>query len=70
MLKSLYNYAYDHNLTIPDSYVHHRNENICVTIGGTEKASVPATQIDSIVFWGRILFRHHSWNFVVSMISL
>lgn len=37
----------------PDSYVHHRNGNICVSIGGTEKASVPATQIDSIVFFGK-----------------
>ena len=26
----------------PDSYVFHRNDNICVSIGGEEKASVPA----------------------------
>lgn len=37
----------------PDSYVYHRNENICISIGGEEKASVPATQVDSIVFFGK-----------------
>jgi CRISPR-associated protein Cas1 len=34
-------------------YVHHRNENICITIGGQEKASVPLQQIHSIVFFGK-----------------
>ena len=37
----------------PDSYVFHRNDNICVSIGGKEKASVPARRIDSIVFFGK-----------------
>ena len=37
----------------PESYVYHRNENICISIGGVEKASVPASQIDSIVFVGK-----------------
>ncbi len=37
----------------PDSYVYHRNDNICVSIGGSEKASIPITQIHSIVFFGK-----------------
>ena len=37
----------------PDSYVYHRNENVCVSIGGTEKASIPISQIHSIVFFGK-----------------
>ena len=37
----------------PDSYVFHRNDNICVSIGGEEKASVPAGRIDAIVFFGK-----------------
>ena len=37
----------------PDSYVYHRNENICVSIGGAEKACIPITQIHSIVFFGK-----------------
>lgn len=37
----------------PESYVYHRNENICISIGGQEKASVPASQVDSIVFFGK-----------------
>lgn len=37
----------------PESYVYHRNENICVSIGGQEKASVPAKDVDSIVFFGK-----------------
>ena len=36
-----------------DSYVYHRNENICISIGGTEKASIPISQIHSIVFFGK-----------------
>lgn len=40
----------------PDSYVYHRNENICVSIGGEEKASMPVTQIDSIVSFGSNTF--------------
>ena len=34
----------------PDSYVFHRNDNICVSIGGEEKASVPAGRIDAMGF--------------------
>ena len=37
----------------PESYVYHRNENICLSIGEKEKASVPAIQVDSIVFFGK-----------------
>ena len=40
----------------PDSYVYHRNENICLSIGGSEKAAVPASQVDSIVFFGKNTF--------------
>lgn len=36
-----------------DSYVYYRNENICISIGGTEKASIPISQIHSIVFFGK-----------------
>ena len=49
MLETMY-------IMTPDSYLYHRNENICVSIGGTEKASVPASQIDSIVFFGKNSF--------------
>ena len=37
----------------PESYLYHRNENICVSIAGEEKASVPAHLVDSIVFFGK-----------------
>jgi CRISPR-associated protein Cas1 len=37
----------------PESYAFHRNENICISIGGQEKASVPVSQVDSIVFFGK-----------------
>ncbi len=37
----------------PESYVFHRNENICVSVGGEEKKSVPASMVDSIVFFGK-----------------
>lgn len=40
----------------PESYLYHRNENICISIGGVEKASVPASQVDSIVFFGKNTF--------------
>ena len=33
-------------VTTPDSYLFCRNENICVKIGGEEKASVPAVMLD------------------------
>lgn len=37
----------------PDSYVFHRNQNICIAIGGEEKASVPVSGVNSIVFFGK-----------------
>lgn len=37
----------------PDSYLFHRNETICVSIGGQEKASIPVGQVASIVFFGK-----------------
>ena len=40
----------------PESYLFHRNENICIAIGGEEKASVPATQVDAIVLFGKNTF--------------
>ena len=40
----------------PDSYLYHRNNNICLSIGGTEKACVPAHQVDSVVFFGKNTF--------------
>jgi CRISPR-associated protein Cas1 len=40
----------------PESYVYHRNENICVSIGGQEKASVPVQQVHSLVFFGKNTF--------------
>lgn len=32
----------------PESYLCHRNETICISVGGQEKASVPAKDVDSI----------------------
>ena len=40
-------------ITTPDSYAFLRNENICIEVGGVERASVPASQVDSIVFVGK-----------------
>lgn len=37
----------------PESYLFQRNDNICVSIDGEEKASVPITQVDSIVVFGK-----------------
>lgn len=37
----------------PDSYLYQRNDNICVSIGGEEKASVPISQVDSLVIFGK-----------------
>lgn len=37
----------------PDSYLYQRNDNICVSIGGEEKASVPISQVDSVVIFGK-----------------
>ena len=49
MLETLY-------ILTPESYLYHRNENLCVSIGGEEKASVPAHQVDSVVFFGKNTF--------------
>ncbi len=46
MLETMY-------ITTPDSYAFLRNENICVEVGGVERATVPASQVDSIVFIGK-----------------
>lgn len=40
-------------ITTPESYLFERNGNICVAIGGTEKASVPISQVDSVVLFGK-----------------
>lgn len=40
----------------PESYLYHRNQNICLSIGGEEKAVVPASQVDSIVLFGKNTF--------------
>lgn len=37
----------------PESYLFQRNDNVCVSIGGEEKASVPISQVDSIVLFGK-----------------
>lgn len=37
----------------PDSYLYQRNDNICISIGGEEKASVPISQVDSVVIFGK-----------------
>ena len=41
-------------VTTPESYLFCRNENICVKIGGEEKASVPAVMLDGIVCFGEM----------------
>ena len=41
-------------VTTPDSYLYCRNENICVKIGGEEKASFPAIVLDGIVCFGEM----------------
>ena len=46
MLETMY-------IMTPDSYLFHRNDNICISIGGEEKASVPASQVASVVFFGK-----------------
>lgn len=46
MLETMY-------IMTPESYLFHRNDNICISIGGEEKASVPANQVESIVFFGK-----------------
>ena len=40
-------------ITTPESYLFERNGNIFISIGGTEKASVPISQVDSIVLFGK-----------------
>lgn len=49
MLETLY-------VLTPESYLFHRNENVCISVGGEEKASVPASQLDSIVLFGKNTF--------------
>ncbi|MBR5364664.1 MAG: type I-C CRISPR-associated endonuclease Cas1 [Clostridia bacterium] len=46
MLETLY-------ILTPESYLYLRNDNIVVVLGGEEKASVPAVQVSSIVFFGK-----------------
>lgn len=41
-------------VTTPESYLFCRNENICVKIGGEEKASIPAVMLDGIVCFGEM----------------
>ena len=40
-------------ITTPESYLFEWNGNICISIGGAEKASVPITRVDSIVLFGK-----------------
>lgn len=40
-------------ITTPESYLFERNGNICVSVGGAEKASVPISQVDSVVLFGK-----------------
>ena len=40
-------------VTTPESYLFERNGNICISIGGVEKASVPISQVNSIVLFGK-----------------
>lgn len=40
-------------VTTPDSYLFERNGNICVSIGGAEKASVPISQVNAVVMFGK-----------------
>ena len=51
----------------PESYVYHRNENICVSIGGVEKASIPVSQINSIIFLEKIQLLLPCSDFVAHM---
>ena len=41
-------------VTTPESYLYCRNENICLKIGGVEKASLPAILLDGIVCFGEM----------------
>ena len=43
----------------PESYLYERNDNICLSIGGNERASVPASQVESIVFFGKNTLSTH-----------
>ena len=52
-------------ITTPESYLFERNGNICISIGGTEKASVPISQVDSIVLFGKIPSPPHCCLFVL-----
>ena len=46
MLETLY-------VLTPESYLFERNGNICISVGGKEKASVPITQVSSVVIFGK-----------------
>ena len=48
-MKKLLNTLY---VLTPESYLYHRNENICVKIGGEEKVSIPALTLENIVCFG------------------
>lgn len=50
-MKRLLNTLY---VMTPESYLYFRNENICIKIGGEEKASVPAITLDGIVCFGEM----------------
>lgn len=48
-MKKLLNTLY---VLTPESYLYHRNENICVKVGGEEKVSIPALTLENIVCFG------------------
>lgn len=50
-MKKLLNTLY---VLTPESYLFCRNENICVQVGGAEKAAVPALTVDAIVCFGKM----------------
>lgn len=50
-------------ITTPESYLFERNGNICVSIGGAEKAAVPISQVDSIVLFGKTHYPQPCWPF-------
>ena len=40
-------------ITTPESYLFERNGNICISISGAERASIPISQVNSIVLFGK-----------------
>lgn len=50
-MKKLLNTMY---VLTPESYLYWRNENVCIKIGGTEKVSVPAKDLDAVVCFGQM----------------